>query len=259
MPLTRKECFEILGLPESASEQEIKSAYKKLALKTHPDKNPGDPDANKKFLQVSEAYKRISDPDSFKDEDDEAMPDEEEMAAMFKTVFAEMFGGMGGTFGDIPMDMFEMMMNEFADEDDEEEYDDADGDGGAYAERKMAGIGDFMAAMMMDSMIDSDDEDEEDGMHSNMHGMSESAFETLVMHELMNGSMGGMIGGSGPGMRQSKGKKGSSARGSKSTSSSKKCKSKKTSGGIRDEDAEEWETDESEGEAHFFHDAHTPI
>jgi len=47
MPLSRDECFEVLGIASSASEAEIKTAYKKLALKTHPDKNPDDPDANK--------------------------------------------------------------------------------------------------------------------------------------------------------------------------------------------------------------------
>ena len=72
----------------------ITSPARKLALKTHPVKNPHDPEASKKFLQISEAYKRITDPNSFKDDEDE-MGDfpshEEELFDVFNMMMAEMF------------------------------------------------------------------------------------------------------------------------------------------------------------------------
>ncbi|KXN73140.1 putative heat shock protein [Conidiobolus coronatus NRRL 28638] len=57
-----KDYYNILGVDKSASEDEIKKAYKKAALKFHPDRNPNDKDnANKKFKEVSEAYEVLSD------------------------------------------------------------------------------------------------------------------------------------------------------------------------------------------------------
>jgi len=58
----KKDYYETLGIPRNASEQEIKSAYRKLAIKHHPDKHQGDKDAEEKFKEISEAYEVLSDP-----------------------------------------------------------------------------------------------------------------------------------------------------------------------------------------------------
>src|SRR5262249_18499587 len=61
--VTQIDYYEVLGVPRSASEQDIKSAYRKLALKFHPDRNPGDKAAEDKFKQAAEAYSVLGDPE----------------------------------------------------------------------------------------------------------------------------------------------------------------------------------------------------
>ena len=58
--------YQILGVPKSASEKDIKNAYRKLARKYHPDLNPNDAEANKKFQQLNEANEVLSDPEKRK-------------------------------------------------------------------------------------------------------------------------------------------------------------------------------------------------
>src|SRR5678809_917367 len=57
-----KDYYQILGINKNASEDEIKKAYRKLARKHHPDLNPNDKEAHKKFQQVNEANEVLSDP-----------------------------------------------------------------------------------------------------------------------------------------------------------------------------------------------------
>src|SRR5260221_3508734 len=62
----KRDYYEVLGVPRGASEQEIKSAYRKLALKYHPDRNPGDKQAEDRFKEAAEAYGVLGDGDKRK-------------------------------------------------------------------------------------------------------------------------------------------------------------------------------------------------
>ena len=59
----KRDFYEVLGIQKGASEDEIKKAYRKMAMKYHPDKNPGDKEAEEKFKEANEAYAVLSDPD----------------------------------------------------------------------------------------------------------------------------------------------------------------------------------------------------
>jgi len=58
--MSKRDYYDILGLSRSATADEIKKAYRKLAIKYHPDKNPGDKEAEEKFKEAAEAYEILS-------------------------------------------------------------------------------------------------------------------------------------------------------------------------------------------------------
>ena len=59
----KRDYYEVLGVAKTATADEIKSAYRKLAMKYHPDRNPDNPEAKEKFTEISEAYEVLSNPE----------------------------------------------------------------------------------------------------------------------------------------------------------------------------------------------------
>jgi molecular chaperone DnaJ len=105
-----KDYYEILGLDRNATDEDIKRAFRKLAIKYHPDKNPGDKVAEEKFKEINEAYQVLSDPQKRAQYDQFGTADFNGQGGFggFEG-FSGGFGGFGGftdIFGDIFGDMF---------------------------------------------------------------------------------------------------------------------------------------------------------
>ena len=109
MAETKRDCYEVLGVAKNASDSEIKSAYRKLAKKYHPDMNPGDAEAEKKFKEASEAYAILSDAEKRKQYDQfgHAAFENGGGGGGYGGFGGFDFGGdMGDIFGDIFGDLF---------------------------------------------------------------------------------------------------------------------------------------------------------
>jgi molecular chaperone DnaJ len=61
--MSKRDYYDILGVSKTATQEEVKKAYRKIAIKYHPDKNPGDPTAEEKFKEAAEAYEILSNPE----------------------------------------------------------------------------------------------------------------------------------------------------------------------------------------------------
>ncbi len=62
MPVTKRDYYEVLSVSRGCGDQELKTAYRRLALQYHPDRNPGDETAEEKFKEAAEAYSVLTDP-----------------------------------------------------------------------------------------------------------------------------------------------------------------------------------------------------
>jgi molecular chaperone DnaJ len=105
--MAKRDYYEILGIAKNASEDEIKKAYRKLAVKYHPDKNPGNKEAEDKFREATEAYEVL------KDADKRARYDQFGHAA-FEAAGGGGYGGFGGFGGGMDIsDALRAFMNDF--------------------------------------------------------------------------------------------------------------------------------------------------
>jgi len=96
--MVQKDYYEILGIQRNATDSEIKSAYRKIALASHPDRNPNNPEAEKRFKEASEAYQVLSDAEKRRIYDQYGHDGLKGRGFSGFSTFEDIFSSMGGIF-----------------------------------------------------------------------------------------------------------------------------------------------------------------
>jgi len=106
--MAKRDYYEVLGVERTASEDELKRAYRKLAFQYHPDRNPDDPEAEQKFKDAAEAYDALRDPEKRRRYDaygfdglngGGGFASSDDIFGAFSDIFGEVFGFAGGARG----------------------------------------------------------------------------------------------------------------------------------------------------------------
>jgi molecular chaperone DnaJ len=98
--VAKRDYYEVLGVPKNASKDDVKKAYRKLAIQYHPDKNPGNKEAEERFKEATEAYEIISDDQKRAAYDQFGFAGVEGMGAGNAQDFSQAFRGFEDIFGD---------------------------------------------------------------------------------------------------------------------------------------------------------------
>lgn len=105
---SKRDYYEVLGVDKSATPDAIKKAYRKLAMQYHPDRNPGDKEAEEKFKEINEAYEILSDEDKRSQYDQFGHAAFDQTAGGYGGGFSGFTGFSGGDYSDIFGDIFNM-------------------------------------------------------------------------------------------------------------------------------------------------------
>src|SRR5580700_4931735 len=104
--MAKRDYYEVLGINRDASEEDIKKAYRKLAMKHHPDRNPDNPKAEELFKEAKQAYEVLCDSGKRSAYDQYGHAGVDSHAGMGTGAAGAGFGGFADAFGDIFGDIF---------------------------------------------------------------------------------------------------------------------------------------------------------